>query len=231
MYYTLTQPFTPLKQGIPRKPSYPPLFPRKKAIITTTMPGAEESADDGFTSITWDQPPTSHHAPPGVFTNNERPPLPESVPSSVDRADQRPMAMEGASREGEHTMPSWGGKWMAVEVREPTKEHEGTKEMYVSYAVRTRVSLSPCPFVYRTEAQRRVEQTNLAGFPTTPVTVRRRFQDFVFLRDHLTRLFPACVVPPIPDKHRLGTPFDPLRMRVLVESLWNRIYQGRSFQH
>lgn len=29
---------------------------------------------------------------------------------------------------------------MAIEVREPAKEHEGTKEMYVSYAVRTRVS-------------------------------------------------------------------------------------------
>ncbi|KAJ9114436.1 intercellular trafficking and secretion [Naganishia adeliensis] len=147
------------------------------------MSGAEERADDGFTSITWDQPPNSHHAPAGIFTNNERPPLPESVPSSVDRAEARPGAMEGASREGEHTMPSWGGKWMAIEVREPTKEHEGSKEMHVSYAVRTR--------------------TNLAGFPTTPVTVRRRFQDFVFLRDHLTRLFPACVVPPIPDKHRL----------------------------
>jgi hypothetical protein len=49
--------------------------------------------------------------------------------------------MEGASREGEHTMPNWGGKWMAIEVREPTKEHEGSKEMYVSYAVRTRVSV------------------------------------------------------------------------------------------
>lgn len=114
------------------------------------MTGAEEPVDDGFTSITWDQAPTSsHHAPPGVFTNNERPPLPESVPSSVDRAEQRPMAMEGASREGEHTMPSWGGKWMAVEVREPTKEHEGTKEMYVSYAVRTRVSAFSLPRIPR----------------------------------------------------------------------------------
>lgn len=108
------------------------------------MSGAEQHVDDGFTSITWDQPPNSHHAPAGIFTNNERPPLPESVPSSVDRAEARPGAMEGASREGEHTMPSWGGKWMAIEVREPTKEHEGSKEMYVSYAVRTRVSVISC---------------------------------------------------------------------------------------
>ena len=34
--------------------------------------------------------------------------------------------------------------------------------------------------------------------------MRRRFQDFVFLQDHLVKNFPACVVPPIPDKHRLG---------------------------
>jgi len=34
---------------------------------------------------------------------------------------------------------------------------------------------------------------------------RRRFQDFVFLRNHLKVGFPACVIPPLPDKHRLGT--------------------------
>lgn len=168
------------------------------------MSTAEDHADDGFTSITWDQPPTSQHDPIGVYANNERPPLPESVPSSVDRAENRPMAMEGASREGEHTMPNWGGKWMAIQVREPTKEHEGSKEMFVSYAVRTTVSAIPAirkSVIFLTG----FVQTNLSGFPTTPVTVRRRFQDFVFLRDHLTRLFPACVVPPIPDKHRLGS--------------------------
>lgn len=109
--------------------------------LQRAMSGQDEHIDDGFTSITWDQPPTSHHAPAGIFANDERPPLPESVPSSVDRAESRPMAMEGASREGEHSVPSWGGKWMAIEVREPVKEHEGSKEMYVSYAVRTRVSV------------------------------------------------------------------------------------------
>jgi sorting nexin-4 len=34
----------------------------------------------------------------------------------------------------------WGGRWMSVEVRDPVKEHEGSKDMFVSYAVRTRVS-------------------------------------------------------------------------------------------
>lgn len=47
-------------------------------------------------------------------------------------------------------------------------------------------------------------QTNLPIFSTQNTSSRRRFQDFVFLRDNLTRDFPACVVPPLPDKHRLG---------------------------
>jgi sorting nexin-4 len=49
-------------------------------------------------------------------------------------------------------------------------------------------------------------QTNIPTFTQAMTVVRRRFQDFEFLRDHLVRNFPACVVPPIPDKHRLGEP-------------------------
>jgi hypothetical protein len=47
-------------------------------------------------------------------------------------------------------------------------------------------------------------QTNLPIFSTPTPSSRRRFQDFVFLRDHLSKDFPACVVPALPDKHRLG---------------------------
>lgn len=47
-------------------------------------------------------------------------------------------------------------------------------------------------------------QTNLRIFSTGNPSSRRRFQDFVFLRENLVRDFPACVVPPLPDKHRLG---------------------------
>ncbi|KAI7861608.1 hypothetical protein BDF14DRAFT_1886991 [Spinellus fusiger] len=34
--------------------------------------------------------------------------------------------------------------------------------------------------------------------------VRRRFQDFVWLRNVLYAHYPACFVPPLPDKHRMG---------------------------
>lgn len=36
----------------------------------------------------------------------------------------------------------WGGRWMAISVKDPVKEHEGSKDMFVSYAVRTQVSAS-----------------------------------------------------------------------------------------
>ncbi|KAJ3995537.1 Phox homologous domain-containing protein, partial [Lentinula boryana] len=45
--------------------------------------------------------------------------------------------------------------------------------------------------------------TNLPMFSTPNPSARRRFQDFVFLREHLVKDFPACVVPPLPGKHRL----------------------------
>lgn len=47
-------------------------------------------------------------------------------------------------------------------------------------------------------------QTELQTLKERNTTVRRRFQDFTFLHDQLAKAFPACVIPPIPDKHRLG---------------------------
>jgi hypothetical protein len=47
-------------------------------------------------------------------------------------------------------------------------------------------------------------------YQTGTFATRRRFQDFVFLRDHLSKDFPACVVPPLPDKHRLGVSAAPV---------------------
>ena len=81
-------------------------------------------------------------------------------------------------------------------------------------------------------------QTNLANYPHQPPVVRRRFQDFAFLRDHLVKAFPASVVPPIPDKHRMGMSL-PISLLIsvlqptyqpvsaLVKLLTGRIHQGR----
>ncbi|KAF9480060.1 hypothetical protein BDN70DRAFT_905980 [Pholiota conissans] len=78
--------------------------------------------------------------------------------------------------------PKWEG-YLITSVRDPVKELAETKDAYVSYLVSAK--------------------TNLPIFSTPNPSSRRRFQDFVFLRDHLVRDFPACVVPALPDKHRL----------------------------
>ncbi|KAF9814185.1 hypothetical protein IEO21_05254 [Rhodonia placenta] len=78
--------------------------------------------------------------------------------------------------------PKWEG-YLITSVKDPVKELAETKDAYVSYLV--------------------TAKTNLPIYSAPAPSSRRRFQDFVFLRDHLARDFPACVVPPLPDKHRL----------------------------
>lgn len=78
--------------------------------------------------------------------------------------------------------PKWEG-YLITSVKDPVKELAETKDAYVSYLVSAK--------------------TNLPIFSTQNPSSRRRFQDFVFLRDHLAKDFPACVVPALPGKHRL----------------------------
>ena len=48
-----------------------------------------------------------------------------------------------------------------------------------------------------------VAETTLPHFSRSYMATRKRFRDFAFLHDALVRDFPACVVPPLPDKHHL----------------------------
>ncbi|SAL97912.1 hypothetical protein [Absidia glauca] len=61
----------------------------------------------------------------------------------------------------------------SIRVTEPRKENDG-QSTFVSYAI-----------------------------VSSKTTVRRRFQDFVWLFNVLYTNYPACIVPPLPDKHRL----------------------------
>ncbi|KAK9894591.1 hypothetical protein P389DRAFT_98607 [Cystobasidium minutum MCA 4210] len=85
----------------------------------------------------------------------------------------------GGSGSGSNT----GRYWVKASVVEPVKMLEGTKDAYVAYNVKG--------------------ETNLPQYASPTFTSRRRFQDFLFLHDHLAKDFPACVVPPLPGKHRL----------------------------
>ncbi|PWN45141.1 hypothetical protein IE81DRAFT_320754 [Ceraceosorus guamensis] len=155
--------------------------------------------DDAFTSVTWDRSddaafnqagsslPGSSGG--GKFTTSED----VSFGSSLGPAGPATPGIDGITRhalaplargasEGDGERPKWQGS-LLVQVCEPRRENEGTKEAFISYGIRA--------------------ETNLSHFTRTRLTTRRRFQDFVFLRDNLKRDFPACLVPPLPDKHRL----------------------------
>jgi sorting nexin-4 len=114
--------------------------------------------EDGFHSIAWDDAPAranplssglhdvsaddtdgfeaiSPASPGGV----------ESVSTDTPTERERSAAfgsgtVRGARLGGETGVEDWRGRWMSIEVRDPMKEHEGSKDMFVSYAVRTKVS-------------------------------------------------------------------------------------------
>lgn len=195
--------------------------------------------EDGFHSITWDDaPPRTGFADMssvGMDDDDDdddgfdkiSPTSPPAHDAYAAASGSTATVRPHAGLEHEQIDPanySWEGRWMAIDVKEPVKEHEGSKDMYVSYAVQTKV----CPVqpMSRRDPERPVHsrapsyggcpqhvlfshyQTNVPTFKDQSPIVRRRFQDFVFLHDQLQKSFPACVIPPIPDKHRLGEAAD-----------------------
>ncbi|RKF63432.1 Sorting nexin-4 [Golovinomyces cichoracearum] len=92
-------------------------------------------------------------------------------------------------------------------VSQPIKENDGTKDAFVSYLVTT--------------------NTTFVTFQKPSTTVRRRFTDFVFLYKTLSREFPTCAVPPVPEKNslayvrgdRFGPDFTERRARSLTRFL------------
>ncbi|KAH6638264.1 lipid binding protein [Boeremia exigua] len=68
-------------------------------------------------------------------------------------------------------------------VGSPQKELAGTQNAYVSYLVSTK--------------------SDYQSFQKPDFSVRRRFTDFVFLWKQLSKEYPQCAVPPLPDKHKM----------------------------
>ncbi|TKX27228.1 PX domain-containing protein 1 [Elsinoe australis] len=72
---------------------------------------------------------------------------------------------------------------LECKVGKPQKENEGTQNQFISYLVTT--------------------DTDFKSFSQSHISVRRRFTDFVFLYKTLSREYPQCAVPPLPDKHKM----------------------------
>ena len=153
-------------------------------LDSTAMLGDD---DDVFDSVTWETPP----APSLDAPTSSGPGFRQSTVDSEDR--------------GPHD-PKWEG-YLVTSVHDPVKELAETKDAYVSYLVSAKVRPRPIKLSVQ---QATISQTNLPIFSTPTPSSRRRFQDFVFLRENLVKDFPACVVPALPDKHRLGSHWPPV---------------------
>ncbi|KAI1091648.1 hypothetical protein F5B19DRAFT_457820 [Rostrohypoxylon terebratum] len=79
--------------------------------------------------------------------------------------------------------PGLSGDILECTVSEPRKEQDGTKDAFVSYLITT--------------------NSTFPSFQKPTFTSRRRFTDFVFLSKSLSKDYPACAVPPLPDKQRM----------------------------
>ncbi|CAJ2500580.1 Uu.00g034330.m01.CDS01 [Anthostomella pinea] len=79
--------------------------------------------------------------------------------------------------------PGLTGDILECTVSEPHKESENTKDAFVSYLVTT--------------------NSTFPSFQKPTFTSRRRFTDFLFLYKSLSKEYPACAVPPLPDKQRM----------------------------
>jgi len=102
--------------------------------------------EDGFHSIAWDD------APPRSTQPDISSPLDEGEEEfetiSPVSANSPPADITGASASAPRRQFSssvdndpieWDGRWMVIQVKDPVKEHEGSKDQFVSYAVRTHV--------------------------------------------------------------------------------------------
>ncbi|KAI1099945.1 hypothetical protein F4804DRAFT_345109 [Jackrogersella minutella] len=79
--------------------------------------------------------------------------------------------------------PGLSGDILECIVNEPRKEQDGTKDAFVSYLI--------------------TSNSTFPSFQKPTFTSRRRFTDFVFLYKSLCKEYPACAVPPLPDKQRM----------------------------
>ncbi|KAI8390905.1 uncharacterized protein BYT42DRAFT_554859 [Radiomyces spectabilis] len=104
---------------------------------------------------------------------------PDTQPQSTASLSDHSESIKAPVVKEEYTAKS-----MTIRVSDPLKHSDSTQGTYISYLITT--------------------ITEVGTFNSThPRPVRRRFQDFVWLHNALILEFPACIVPPLPEKHRL----------------------------
>ncbi|KAI0473677.1 hypothetical protein GGR56DRAFT_666765 [Xylariaceae sp. FL0804] len=116
----------------------------------------------------------SDHNAPGTSAS-EMPPTIEAESPTIEDQEH--------GEELERQDPGLSGDILECAVSEPHKESDGTKDAFVSYLITT--------------------NSTFPSFQKPTFTARRRFTDFLFLYKSLSKDYPACAVPPLPDKQRM----------------------------
>ncbi|KAJ5823510.1 hypothetical protein N7447_005850 [Penicillium robsamsonii] len=139
---------------------------------------------DDFDSVSWKHDPDSDVSRPTTASTDAAEPS-ETHPDTngkrrMSSAQEEPQAGPLADAVD---LAGIGDGVLECQVDSPLKENDGTKDAYISYLVTT--------------------HTDFKSFQKPDFTVRRRFTDFYFLYKTLYREYPACAVPPLPDKHKM----------------------------
>ncbi|KAJ5504014.1 hypothetical protein N7463_006888 [Penicillium fimorum] len=139
---------------------------------------------DDFDSVSWKHDPDSDVSRPTTASTDA------AEPSETHHDTNGKRRMSSAQEEPQAgpladavDLAGIGDGVLECQVDSPLKENDGTKDAYISYLVTT--------------------HTDFKSFQKPDFTVRRRFTDFYFLYKTLYREYPACAVPPLPDKHKM----------------------------
>ncbi|EEH36606.1 autophagy-related protein 24 [Paracoccidioides lutzii Pb01] len=137
-----------------------------------------------FDSVSWRNGPDSDLSRPTTSGTDAE----GSSRSGYDINGKRRMSSAGEEAPQLSPQPAGdlagiGDGMLECTVDSPLKENSGTKDAYISYLITT--------------------HTDFKSFQKPNFTVRRRYSDFNFLYNILFREYPACAVPPLPDKHKM----------------------------
>ncbi|KAK4512097.1 uncharacterized protein ATC70_013340 [Mucor velutinosus] len=138
-----------------------------------------------------------YYSPYVAAAVQDTPPLPPIIPSSspiIDSMDSLPASTTPPTPTKSPFVPPKSKPIelsnaieplaMDITISDPQKHQDATQGAFISYLVTT--------------------NTQVENFSSSlPRPVRRRYQDFVWLHTTLSLEYPACIVPPLPEKHRL----------------------------
>ncbi|KAJ9292994.1 hypothetical protein DTO271G3_8292 [Paecilomyces variotii] len=139
---------------------------------------------DDFDNVSWRNDPESDQSrPPTSGTDVDEPHRANRDINGKRRMSSTSDEPQAGPLADAVDLAGIGDGVLEVTVDSPLKENDGTKDAYISYLVTT--------------------HTDFKSFQKPDFAVRRRFTDFYFLYKTLFREYPACAVPPLPDKHKM----------------------------